>query len=73
MSVSLFHERLIIMAKSNKSLNLSFAEREIIQRGIENGSTKTSVAAILRKAKSITSNKIRPIETGIWLCSQLYY
>ena len=59
MSVSLFHERLIIMAKSNKSLNLSFAEREIIQRGIENGSIKTSVAAILRKVKSIISIEIR--------------
>lgn len=47
------------MAKSNKSLNLSFAEREIIQRGIENSSTKTSVAAILRKAKSIISKEIK--------------
>ena len=47
------------MAKSNKSLNLSFAEREIIQRGIENGSIKTSVAAILRKVKSIISKEIK--------------
>lgn len=59
MSVSLFHERLIINVKSNKSLHLTLAEGEIIQRGIENGSTKTSVAAILRKAKSITSKKIK--------------
>ena len=51
MSVSLFHERLIIMAKSNKNLHLTLSERQIIQRGIENGATKASIAATLGKDK----------------------
>lgn len=57
MSVSLFHERLIINAKSNKSLTL--AEGEIIQRGIENGTTKTSIAVTLGKDKSTISKEIK--------------
>ena len=52
MSVSLFHERLIIMAKSNKNLHLTLSERQIIERGIENGATKASIAATLGKDKS---------------------
>ena len=60
MSVSLFHERLIINAKSNKSLHLTLAEREIIQRGIENGATnKASIAATLGKDQSTISKEIK--------------
>lgn len=59
MSVSLFHERLIINAKSNKSLHLTLAEREIIQRGIENGATKASIAATLGKYQSTISKEIK--------------
>ena len=59
MSVSLFHERLIINAKSNKSLYLTLAEGEIIQRGIENGTTKASIAATLGKDKSTIIKEIK--------------
>ena len=58
MSVSLFHERLIIMAKSNKNLHLTLSERQIIQRGIENGSTKTSIAATLGKDMVLRQEKV---------------
>ena len=40
------------MAKSNKNLHLSLSKREIIQRWIENGATKTSIVATLGKDKS---------------------
>ena len=46
------------MAKSNKNLHLTLSEREIIQRGIENGSTKTSIAATLGKDKSTIGKEI---------------
>lgn len=59
MSVSLFHERLIIMAKSNKNLHLTLSDRQIIQRGIENGSTKASIAATLGKDKSTIGKEIK--------------
>ena len=41
----------VIMAKSNKNLHLTLSERQIIQRGIENGATKASIAATLGKDK----------------------
>ena len=47
------------MAKSNKNLHLTLSEREIIQRGIENGSTKTSIAATLGKDKSTIGKEIK--------------
>lgn len=49
------------MAKSNKNLHLTLSERQIIQRGIENGATKASIAATLGKASS--SNYSLTIET----------
>ena len=69
MSVSLFHERLIIMAKSNKNLHLTLSEREIIQRGIENGSTKTSIAATLGKDKSTIGKEIKAHRVHSHICS----
>ena len=62
MSVSLFHERLIIMAKSNKNLHLTLSERQIIQKGIENGSTKAAIAATLGKDKSTIGKEIKHID-----------
>ena len=69
MSVSLFHERLIIMAKSNKNLHLTLSERQIIQRGIENGSTKTSIAATLGKDKSTIGKEIKAHRKHSHICS----
>lgn len=50
MSVSLFHERLIIMAKSNKNLHLTPAYKEIYLRkktgDLEETDTFTIIGAI---------------------------
>ena len=46
------------MAKSNKNLHLTLSERQIIQRGIENGSTKTSIAATLGKDMVLRQEKV---------------
>ena len=69
MSVSLFHERLIIMAKSNMNFHLTHSEREIIQRGIENGSTKTSIAETLGKDKSTIGKEIKAHRKHSHICS----
>lgn len=69
MSVSLFHERLIIMAKSNKNLHLTLSERQIIQRGIENGATKASIAATLGKDKSTIGKEIKAHRKHSHVCS----
>ena len=69
MSVSLFHERLIIMAKSNKNLHLTLSDRQIIQRGIENGATKASIAAAFGKDKSTISKEIKAHRKHSHICS----
>ena len=69
MSVSLFHERLIIMAKSNKNLHLTLSERQIIQKGIENGSTKAAIAATLGKDKSTIGKEIKAHRQHKHVCS----
>ena len=69
MSVSLFHERLIIMAKSNKNLHLTLSDRQIIQRGIENGATKASIAATLGKDKSTIGKEIKAHRKHTHVCS----
>ena len=69
MSVSLFHERLIIMAKSNKNLHLTLSERQIIQKGIENGSTKAAIAATLGKDKSTIGKEIKAHRKHKHVCS----
>lgn len=69
MSVSLFHERLIIMAKSNKNLHLTLSDRQIIQRGIENGATKASIAATLGKDKSTIGKEIKAHRKHTHICS----
>ena len=69
MSVSLFHERLIIMAKSNKNLHLTLSERQIIQKGIENGATKASIAATLGKDKSTIGKEIKAHRKHSHVCS----
>lgn len=57
------------MAKSNKNLHLTLSEREIIQRGIENGSTKTSIAATLGKDKSTIGKEIKAHRVHSHICS----
>lgn len=57
------------MAKSNKNLHLTLSEREIIQRGIENGSTKTSIAATLGKDKSTIGKEIKAHRKHSHYCS----
>lgn len=59
MSISLFHERMIVMAKSNKNLYFTITEREIIQRIRENNSTKVAVATTHRKDTSNIGKEIK--------------
>ena len=47
------------MATSNKNLHLTDDERRIIQRGIENNSSKKSIADTLGKNKSTIGKEIR--------------
>ena len=51
-SVFFFHERSITMSTNNKNLHLTDQDRIIIEKGIENGSTKTAIALTLGKDKS---------------------
>ena len=47
------------MATSNKNLHLTDDERRIIQRGIENNSSKKSIADTLGKDKSTIGKEIK--------------
>ena len=47
------------MATSNKNLHLTDGERRIIQRGIENNSSKKSIADTLGKDKSTIGKEIK--------------
>ena len=51
-SISFFHERLITMPTNNKNLHLTDQDRIIIEKGIENDSTKVAIALTLGKDKS---------------------
>ena len=57
------------MAKSNKNLHLTLSERQIIQRGIENGATKASIAATLGKDKSTIGKEIKAHRKHTHVCS----
>ena len=57
------------MAKSNKNLHLTLSERQIIQRGIENGATKASIAATLGKDKSTIGKEIKAHRKHTHICS----
>lgn len=66
-SLSLFHERSIIM--SNKNSHLTLQERIIIQTGIENGSTKSAIALTLGKDKSTIGKEIKAHRQLVHKCS----
>lgn len=51
-SISFFHERLITMPTNNKNLHLTDQDKFIIEKGIENDSTKVAIALTLGKDKS---------------------
>ncbi len=51
------------MSVSNKGSHLTKSDREIIQRGIENGSTKVAIALILGKEKSTIGKEIKEHRT----------
>ena len=57
------------MAKSNKNLHLTLSERQIIQKGIENGSTKAAIAATLGKDKSTIGKEIKAHRKHTHVCS----
>ena len=57
------------MAKSNKNLHLTLSDRQIIQRGIENGATKASIAATLGKDKSTIGKEIKAHRKHKHICS----
>ena len=50
-SVPFFHERSITMSTNNKNPHLTDQDRIIIEKGIENGSTKAAIALTLGKGK----------------------
>ena len=58
-SVSFFHERSITMSTNNKNLHLTDQDRIIIEKGIENGSTKAAIALTLGKDKSTIGKEIK--------------
>ena len=57
------------MAKSNKNLHLTLSEKQIIQKGIENGATKASIAATLGKDKSTVGKEIKAHRKHSHVCS----
>lgn len=49
----------IFMSNINKNLHLTLQERQIIQTGIENGSTKVAIATTIGKDKSTIGKEIK--------------
>ena len=47
------------MSSNNKNLHLTVQERIIIEKGIENGSTKTAIALTIGKDKSTVGKEIK--------------
>lgn len=58
-SVFFFHERSITMSTNNKNLHLTDQDRIIIEKGIENGSTKAAIALTIGKDKSTVGKEIK--------------
>lgn len=58
-----------IMSINNKNLHLTLQERQIIQTGIENGSTKVAIAATVDKDKSTIGKEIKAHRQLIHRCS----
>ena len=56
-SVSFFHEKSITMSTNNKNLHLTNQDRTIIEKGIENGSTKAAIALTLAKTNLPSAKK----------------
>ena len=50
------------MSSNNKNLHLTVQERIIIEKGIENGSTKAAIALTIGKDKSTVGKGIKNIE-----------
>lgn len=50
------------MSSNNKNLHLTAQERLIIEKGIENGSTKAAIALTIGKDKSTVGKEIKNIE-----------
>ncbi len=57
--VSFFHEKSITMSINNKNLHLTNQDRTIIEKGIENGSTKAAIALTIGKDKSTVGKEIK--------------
>ena len=57
------------MAATNKNLHLTENERQIIANGIQNGSTKTSIANVLGKDKSTIGKEIKMHRSLTHKCS----
>lgn len=57
------------MAATNKNLHLTENERQIIANGIQNGSTKTSIATVLGKDKSTIGKEIKMHRSRTHKCS----
>ena len=55
----LFHERRFYIAAASKQSHLTFGDRQIIQKGIENGSSKKAMADLSGKDKSTIGKEIR--------------
>ena len=55
--VSFFHEKSITMSINNKNLHLTNQDRTIIEKGIENDSTKAAIALTLAKTNLTSAKK----------------
>lgn len=60
-----------IMSINNKNLHLILQERQIIQTGIENGSTKVAITATVGKDKSTIGKEIKAHRQLIHRCSYI--
>lgn len=56
------------MAAMNKNSHLTIAERQIIERGIKNGSTKAAIAKTIGKEKSTIGKEIKEHRTLTYKC-----
>ena len=59
------------MSINNKNLHLTLQERQIIQTGIENGSTKVAITATVGKDKSTIGKEIKAHRQLIHRCSYI--
>ena len=61
------------MSSNNKNLHLTDQDRIIIEKGIENGSTKAAIALTLGKDKSTIGKEIKARRVQTYRCSSYHF